>query len=168
MCYDILPAKDTTHPTTFTEQNRHLWTDWPTQNASWPQTLTIKHIRVIKTHTWSNTLKQNHALQHNIPTLHFTERYLYHGTPEHNINSILTNGFNTATTYLAQSPTTSLPYMRGGNKLILSSVLVRMANEGDGPVSVVREAKRIVPVAVIELRMQPVGLRQRLKACFGK
>ena len=47
--------------------------------------------------------------------------------------------------------------MRGGNKLILNSVLVRVGSEGDGPVSVVQEAKRIVPVAVIEVGGLPVA-----------
>ncbi|KAJ3051898.1 hypothetical protein HK097_007086 [Rhizophlyctis rosea] len=143
-------------PTTFTEANRKTWTDWLKKHANWhsEKNLTVKNIQVVKQHTWTDALKDAHAKSYGLEVKDLKERYLYHGTSEHNIDSILSVGFHNGekgATWLAQSPFTSVPYMKGGKRLILSSVLVRTAMEGVGEVSVVKGPNRIVPIAVIEL-----------------
>ena len=155
MCYDtVSPINDRRPPTTFTEANRQAWTDWLVKKANWPGHLNIKSIRVVKSHAWTDALKIAHSKSHPHDGHNncFVEHHLYHGTPEKNIESILTNGFFYSHTWLARSPQTSLSYMCGGNKLILSSVLTCTHIEpNQNGVIVMTESKRIVPIAVIEL-----------------
>ncbi|KAJ3048464.1 hypothetical protein HK097_010512 [Rhizophlyctis rosea] len=158
MCRDRHP------PTTFTEKNRKQWTDWLTKHASWPthknNKLAVKSIRVVKQHTWTDALKKPYVQSRKAKNPDFKARYLYHGTPECNIDKILAEGFRLGykgdATWLAQSPLISVDYMRGGNKMILSSVLVKKS-EDMGGVAAVKEPSRIVPIAVIEVEGHGYG-----------
>ncbi|KAJ3040814.1 hypothetical protein HDV00_010429 [Rhizophlyctis rosea] len=84
----------------------------------------------------------------------FHTRYLFHGTFEHNIPSILRTGYHIGPSggiYLAAHPTTSVSYCRGGKKMLLNSVLlVENADVCAGGVAIMQRTQRVAPVAVLE------------------
>ncbi|KAJ3044541.1 hypothetical protein HDV00_001970 [Rhizophlyctis rosea] len=169
-CNDIPDPPTTDHD----QQSRKAWHDWLTTYVNWNKplsirskqpTMVIKNIQIVRTHTWTTSHPQYN------PSHHHTVRYLYHGTPSRNIDSITTEGFRASAqkTWLAVNPAYSVSYCIKEDpyrynycgsitgKLILCSVLIQKGvdefNGGDGcdgTVAVMKSAKRIVPIAVIE------------------
>ncbi|KAJ3044539.1 hypothetical protein HDV00_001968 [Rhizophlyctis rosea] len=156
-------------PATYNDEtSRKAWHDWLKTYAHWNHpNLTIKEITNIRTHTWMTSHPEYS------PHFHHTVRYLYHGTPSRNVQSIVTNGFH-GCTYMATNPAISIPYSmkeqnyssyqqrrRTEGTMILSCVLVRMGEDSfnlsypdDRNVAIMKSSKRIVPIAVIKFEHQ--------------
>ncbi|KAJ3036944.1 hypothetical protein HDV00_002192 [Rhizophlyctis rosea] len=140
-------------------QNLHKLTD---------PTITIKHIKIVRRHTWATSHPEYTANANCIV------RYLYHGTPSRNVRSITEKGFRSNETYMATHPSISVPYSmkesyksyhklrrRTEGAMILSCVLMEFGEDlftpefsEYGSVAVVRNKRRIVPVAVITFEHQ--------------
>ncbi|KAJ3030457.1 hypothetical protein HDV00_008872 [Rhizophlyctis rosea] len=137
----------------FTTLTLPILTLWLQRYANWPSHLTITNIRLLNYQFFLHSTKHLHATRLGIPHTDLQLHYLYHGTYEHNIPGIFTEGFRDWT-YLASSPVTSLSYTRGSNKLILCSVLVLKEEwlNYEREVAVVEEGVRVVPVALVEFR----------------
>ncbi|KAJ3033027.1 hypothetical protein HDV00_006837 [Rhizophlyctis rosea] len=148
MCYDIKPPSS---------RKSSDWTPWLRTHANLSANLTIKKVKILKPyHTWPDALIHERAVKENQPNNQCQGRFLWHGTTKRNIKNITKNGFNFGT-WLAFDPPIALNNTHGHNQLILSSVLVH-SFESWGDVVKVQRPERIVPLAVIKMKVTFVDM----------